>query len=65
MTQLMNAFVGRPVSGGWIDHVDPMGRPIVTMIPASTLYHLFMAVAEAARVTSRPPGRPTLTNCFS
>jgi mannose/cellobiose epimerase-like protein (N-acyl-D-glucosamine 2-epimerase family) len=65
VTQLMNTFVGRPVPGGWIDHVDPMGRPIVTMIPASTLYHLFMAVAESARVTSRPPGRPTVTNCFS
>src|SRR5262249_45251187 len=42
---------------GWDDHVDSMGRPIVTMIPASTLYHLFMAVAEAARVTSMPPHR--------
>jgi mannose-6-phosphate isomerase len=51
----MNAFVGRPVPGGWIDHIDPMGRPIVAMIPASTLYHLFMAVAEAARVTLRLP----------
>jgi mannose/cellobiose epimerase-like protein (N-acyl-D-glucosamine 2-epimerase family) len=56
-TQLMNVFVGRPVSGGWIDHVDRMGRPIVNMIPASTLYHLFMAMAEAARVTSMPPRR--------
>jgi mannose-6-phosphate isomerase len=55
ITQLMNAFVGRPVPGGWIDHIDPMGRPIVAMIPASTLYHLFMAVAEAARVTLRLP----------
>jgi mannose/cellobiose epimerase-like protein (N-acyl-D-glucosamine 2-epimerase family) len=45
-TQLMKVFVGRPVSGGWIDHVDAIGRPIVTMIPASTLYHLFIAVAE-------------------
>lgn len=57
ITQLMNVFVGRPVPGGWIDHVDSVGRPIVTMIPASTLYHLFMAVAEAARVTSMPPYR--------
>ncbi len=52
VTRLMNVFVGRPVSGGWIDHVNAAGRPIVAMMPASTLYHLFMAVAEAERVTS-------------
>jgi mannose/cellobiose epimerase-like protein (N-acyl-D-glucosamine 2-epimerase family) len=51
--RLMNAFVGRPVSGGWMDHIDSKGRPLVGMIPASTLYHLFMAVAEATRVTSK------------
>jgi mannose-6-phosphate isomerase len=51
VTQLMSSFIGRPISGGWIDHIDPKGRPIVNMIPASTLYHLFMAIAEAARVT--------------
>lgn len=60
ITQLMNAFVGRPVCGGWIDHVDSTGRPIVTMMPASTLYHLFVAIAEAARATLKlklPCGR--------
>jgi mannose-6-phosphate isomerase len=51
VNRLLDTFVGRPVAGGWIDHVDPMGRPVVTMMPASTLYHLFLAVAEAARVT--------------
>jgi mannose/cellobiose epimerase-like protein (N-acyl-D-glucosamine 2-epimerase family) len=52
MERLMNVFVGRPVAGGWIDHVDATGGPIVTMMPASTLYHLFVAVTEAVRVTS-------------
>jgi mannose-6-phosphate isomerase len=52
MELLMNVFVGRPVAGGWIDHVDGTGAPIVTMMPASTLYHLFVAATEAARVTS-------------
>ena len=28
------------------------GAPLVTMMPASTLYHLFCAIAEAARVTN-------------
>jgi len=50
--QLMNVFVGRPVAGGWIDHVDGTGAPMVTMMPASTLYHLFVAVAEGVRVVS-------------
>jgi mannose/cellobiose epimerase-like protein (N-acyl-D-glucosamine 2-epimerase family) len=57
VTQLMKAFVGRPVPGGWIDHIDSTGRPIVNMMPASTLYHLFVAVAEATRVTSKPAER--------
>jgi mannose/cellobiose epimerase-like protein (N-acyl-D-glucosamine 2-epimerase family) len=50
--RLMNRFVGRPVRGGWIDHIDEAGNPIVTMIPASTLYHIFLAGTEALRVTS-------------
>jgi hypothetical protein len=32
--------------------VDEKGAPLVAMMPASTLYHLFCAIAEAARVTS-------------
>ena len=30
--------------GGWIDHVDPGGDPLVAFIPASTLYHISTAV---------------------
>jgi mannose-6-phosphate isomerase len=48
--RLLDTFVGRPVSGGWIDHIDETGAPIVSFIPASTLYHLFLACAEADRV---------------
>jgi mannose/cellobiose epimerase-like protein (N-acyl-D-glucosamine 2-epimerase family) len=48
--RLMGAFLGRPVAGGWIDHVDATGAPIVDSIPASTLYHVFLAAAEADRV---------------
>jgi mannose/cellobiose epimerase-like protein (N-acyl-D-glucosamine 2-epimerase family) len=51
VSRLMDTFIGRPISGGWIDHFDSTGRPIVAMIPASTLYHLFCAATEAARVT--------------
>ena len=54
LTRLMHGFVGRPFPGGWIDHVDSAGRSIVSMVPASTLYHLFCAIAEAARVSLGP-----------
>ncbi|WP_294329811.1 AGE family epimerase/isomerase [uncultured Sphingomonas sp.] len=30
--------------GGWIDHVDPTGDPLVTYIPASSLYHICTAM---------------------
>jgi mannose/cellobiose epimerase-like protein (N-acyl-D-glucosamine 2-epimerase family) len=48
--RLLAVFLGRPVSGGWIDHVDANGAPIVDTMPASTLYHVFLAAAEADRV---------------
>ena len=50
LARIGETFVGRPVRAGWIDHMDNNGAPTVGMIPASTLYHLFGAVAEAARV---------------
>ena len=48
--RLLAVFLGRPVAGGWIDHVDATGAPIVDFMPASTLYHVFLAAAEADRV---------------
>jgi len=48
--RLLAVFLGRPVAGGWVDHVDAHGAPIVDFIPASTLYHVFLAAAEADRV---------------
>jgi mannose/cellobiose epimerase-like protein (N-acyl-D-glucosamine 2-epimerase family) len=51
VSRLTETFIGRPIRAGWIDHVDGNGRPIVAMMPASTLYHVFCASAEAARVT--------------
>jgi mannose/cellobiose epimerase-like protein (N-acyl-D-glucosamine 2-epimerase family) len=47
---LQRHYLGRPVSGGWIDHIGPDGSPLVDYIPASTLYHVFLAIAEAERV---------------
>jgi mannose/cellobiose epimerase-like protein (N-acyl-D-glucosamine 2-epimerase family) len=50
--RLAEAFLARPVSGGWIDRLDADSRPISEFIPASTLYHVFCGIAEAARATS-------------
>jgi mannose/cellobiose epimerase-like protein (N-acyl-D-glucosamine 2-epimerase family) len=52
--RLLAVFLGRPVAGGWIDHVDANGAPIVNSMPASTLYHVFLAAAEADRVWGQP-----------
>lgn len=46
---LLDTFVGRPFAGGWIDHVDADFRPRVDYVPASSLYHLFLAAAEGAQ----------------
>jgi len=48
--RLLTVFLGRPIPGGWIDHVDAKGAPIVEAMPASTLYHVFLAAAEADRL---------------
>lgn len=59
---LRRDFLGRPFAAGWIDHIGPEGQPIVDYVPASSLYHVFLAVAELARVcgdgafpAARPP----------
>lgn len=55
---LLDTFVGRPFAGGWIDHVDATFEPRVDYVPASSLYHLFLAAAEGAQPAKdadRPP----------
>jgi mannose/cellobiose epimerase-like protein (N-acyl-D-glucosamine 2-epimerase family) len=52
LKRLSEAFLARPIPGGWVDRVSAEGAPIAEFIPASTLYHVFGAVTEAARVTS-------------
>ncbi len=46
---LFETFLDKPFVGGWIDHVDAEGRPLVDYAPASSLYHLFLAAAETSR----------------
>lgn len=51
---LRETFLTGPFKGGWIDRVDASGRPLVDYVPASTLYHLMLAIAEADRAFSPP-----------
>lgn len=50
LTGLDRHFLRQPIEAGWLDRVDEQGRPLPGLIPASALYHVFLAVAEAARV---------------
>lgn len=44
--QLFDRFLDRPIVGGWVDWIDSHGDPLVHAIPASSLYHLFLAMTE-------------------
>ena len=48
---LFTAFLDRPFTGGWIDQIAADRAPLVDYVPASSLYHLFLAafVADTAR----------------
>lgn len=54
--RLMENYLGRPIVGGWIDHLDQRGRPIVDFMPASTLYHIVCAAAETDRMVASRQG---------
>lgn len=49
--RLLAAFLDRPFAGGWIDRVGADGAALVDYVPASSLYHLFLAAAEAGSRT--------------
>ncbi len=46
---LRDHFLNKPFEGGWIDHIGADGQPLVDYVPASSLYHLFLAAAELTR----------------
>lgn len=53
--KLLDIFLDRPFAGGWIDHVDENGAPLVEYVPASSLYHLFLAATEAVKIGKARP----------
>ena len=46
---LLEEFLDRPFVGGWTDQIGADRRPLIDYVPASSLYHLFFAAAEADR----------------
>jgi N-acylglucosamine 2-epimerase/mannose-6-phosphate isomerase len=47
---LFSRFLCPALPGTWIDQIGPEGAPQVDRIPASTLYHLWIAFTEMLRV---------------
>ncbi len=47
---LFTHFIGKPIAAGWVDHIEPTSKAKTDVIPASTLYHVFLCIAEADRV---------------
>jgi mannose-6-phosphate isomerase len=50
LQRLQRHYLDHPVRGGWYDQFDGEGRSMVDWIPASSLYHVLCAIAEAERV---------------
>lgn len=48
--ETMRTYLNTPVSGGWRDRYEEDGAVIPGPMPASSFYHLMMAVAEAHRM---------------
>ncbi|GGF09962.1 hypothetical protein GCM10011611_14370 [Aliidongia dinghuensis] len=43
-----------PVTGLWVNQLDPSNRSIAAEVPVRVLYHVMLALAEAARVRALP-----------
>ncbi len=56
---LLDRYLAHHPSGTWIDAFDDKGAPTVSTVPASTLYHVFLAFSEVVRVSGAPqrPGK--------
>jgi N-acylglucosamine 2-epimerase/mannose-6-phosphate isomerase len=48
---LLERYLAHTPHGTWVDAFDAGGAPTAEFIPASTLYHVFLAFAELLRVS--------------
>ena len=49
---LFERYLGREPAGTWMDAFDESGMPLNKTVPASTLYHVFLAFAEVLRIAA-------------
>jgi mannose/cellobiose epimerase-like protein (N-acyl-D-glucosamine 2-epimerase family) len=49
LLSLLDNFLDKPFAGGWTDQLDANGIPTVDYVPASSLYHIYLASAELRR----------------
>ena len=47
---LLDRYLAAPVPGTFVDAFDAAGQPVAKAVPASILYHLFLAICEAGSV---------------
>jgi N-acylglucosamine 2-epimerase/mannose-6-phosphate isomerase len=50
---LLERYLANTPQGTWVDAFDADGKPAADTVPASTLYHLFLAFAEVLRVSDK------------
>lgn len=50
-------YLRQPLPAGWVDQLDEWLEPVPGPIPASTLYHIFVAVLDGERVLGRAPAQ--------
>lgn len=50
---LMATYLSGPFAGGWYDSYNAAGEISIDTVPASTLYHIFVATAEADRLLGK------------
>jgi len=53
INMIFSQFIEPAFKGGWLEHLDANGQPIVDYIPASSLYHLSLAFTEIIRVNEK------------
>lgn len=52
--QSMFRYYLREDAPGWVDRIDRDGRDVTNAVPASTLYHIFVAASEHLRLVEAP-----------
>jgi len=55
---LFNRYFAHSLPGAWVDQFDGVGAPTVQAVPASIVYHLFLAFSEVLRLEPKLSALP-------